>query len=370
MQRVAVPLPGAEYEVTIGRGLIDRLGSLCRAAGVSDPIALVVDGGLPAGWPRCAQAALEAAGYRVAVLAVPPGEASKSLAGLERLYRSFAAIPLDRGATVAALGGGMVGDLAGFAAATYLRGLAFVQIPTTLLAQVDASIGGKTAIDLPEGKNLVGAFHQPRLVVCDLDALADLPEEDFRAGLAEIVKNGVIADAELFAYLEGATGEILARAPAALERIVVRSCQIKADVVARDERESGWRAILNFGHTIGHAIEAVAGYGRYRHGEAVAIGMVGAAFLSERGNDWRRAETERLEALLHGLRLPTRLDPPLPEERLLEAARLDKKARGGEVRFVLARRFGEVEVTPVSEARVRAAVRALGAVPSDEDRSR
>lgn len=341
--------------------MIERLGECCRTAGIGGPVALVADAGVPERWRAAATRGLAQAGYAVEAIEVPAGEASKSLAQLERLYRRFAAIPLDRGSTVVALGGGMVGDLAGFAAATFLRGIALVQVPTTLLGQVDASVGGKTAIDLPEGKNLVGAFHQPRLVVCDLAPLHDLPDADFRAGLAEVVKYGVIADPDLFATLEEERAMIVARDLDTIARIVTRSCEIKSDIVARDERESDLRQMLNFGHTIGHAIEAATDYRAYRHGEAVAIGMVGAALLSEGMVAWGEAETARLRDLLAALGLPTRLREPLSVARLLDTARRDKKARGGSLRFVLARRLGEVEVRPVAEPAVRAVLVRLGA---------
>jgi 3-dehydroquinate synthase len=359
MREITVALPDRGYPILIGPGLLDSLGARVGEAGIRDTIALVRDSGLPAAYGERARASLEGAGFKVAPVTVPEGERSKSLAALQELYGAFAAAALDRGSAVVALGGGVVGDLAGFAAATYLRGIAFVQVPTTLLAQVDASVGGKTGIDLPAGKNLVGAFHQPRLVLADLGTLATLPETEFRSGLAEVVKYGVIADPELFAFLEGKREAVLGRRPEALERIVARSCEIKADIVTQDERESGLRAVLNYGHTVGHAVEAVAGYGRYLHGEAVAIGMAAAGALARAQGRLSAPDAERIEALLQALGLPVRLRAPLAAEALLAAMRLDKKARGGELRFVLARSIGEVELAAVPAEEVARALQAV-----------
>jgi 3-dehydroquinate synthase len=273
---------------------------------------------------------------------------------------------LDRRSVVVALGGGVIGDLAGFAAATYLRGLALIQVPTTLLAQVDASVGGKTAIDLPVGKNLVGAFHQPRLVVADVDTLRTLPPQELRSGLAEIVKYGMIADPALFELLEREADRILAGDPDLLTHLVVRSCEIKADVVRQDPDEQGLRAILNYGHTVGHALEAVLGYGVLPHGLAVAAGMSAAACLSARLGLLDASVAARQDALLSRLGLPTldllrdgaspaaweaataRAAPcSVPPAALLEAMQLDKKTVGGQLRFVLARDIGVVEVREV-----------------------
>lgn len=353
MRQITVPLRDRSYPILIGAGLLAALGERVRAAGIRGSLALVQDENVAPRYGEAARRSLEAAGYRVAPIVVPPGETSKSLSRLGELYAALSAAGLDRDSAVVALGGGVVGDLAGFAAATYLRGVPFVQVPTTLLAQVDASVGGKTAIDLPAGKNLAGAFHQPSLVLIDLETLATLPEPEYRSGLAEIVKYGVIADREFFEYLELNREPLLAHYPDRLEHVVARSCQIKADVVGVDERESGLRAILNYGHTVGHAIEAVAGYGAYLHGEAIAIGMAAAGRLSESAGWLPAADAARIERLLEGFGLPLRLREPLPEDALLAAMRLDKKSRGGELRFILAREIGRVELAPVSEAEVR-----------------
>jgi 3-dehydroquinate synthase len=237
-----------------------------------------------------------------------------------------------------------VGDLAGFAAATYLRGIAFVQAPTTLLAQVDSSVGGKVGVNLKAGKNLVGAFYQPRLVLCDLDTLKNLPSREYRAGLAEVIKYGIIYDARLFAKLERELPELLKRNPKTLAEIVARCCEIKAEVVGQDETEGGLRAILNFGHTIGHALEAISGYGKYLHGEAISIGQVAAAKLSRELLGLPSAEVERITELFQRAGLPTQVKLAAPQfSRLRAAMKLDKKVSAGEVTFVLAGKIGRVE---------------------------
>lgn len=311
--------------------------------------------------PR-AQQSLRASGFTVHTVTVPSGEGSKSVEQLARLWDAFAGAALDRGSAVVALGGGMMGDLAGFAAASYLRGIAFVQVPTTLLAQVDASVGGKTAIDLPAGKNLVGAFHQPRLVLIDLETLDSLPDREFRAGLAEVIKYGVIWDSALFEYLEANREALLRHQPDVLSEVIARCCDIKAAVVGQDERESGLRAILNYGHTIGHAVESVGGFESYLHGEAIAVGMVAAGWLSERLTGLDAASRERIRSLVEAYGLPVRALGPLSEEALMQSMLRDKKTRGGELRFVLAEAIGKVRSQAVSPDLAREALRVVAAV--------
>ncbi len=287
---------------------------------------------------------------------VPPGEGSKSLAGAARLYDALVGFKADRHTVIVALGGGVIGDLAGFVAATYARGLPLVMVPTTLLAQVDSSVGGKVGINHPDAKNIIGAFHQPVGVWIDTGTLDSLPVREVRCGLAEVVKYGVIMDAPFFADLERDARAILARDPRAFLHIVGRSCRLKAQVVIQDEREeSGIRAILNFGHTVGHAIEAVAGYGgEFQHGEAVAAGMVAESRLAERLGWIGPDATARLVRLLDRFGLPTSA-PGLDQERLLEAMSRDKKNRRGKIRFVLPRAIGRVETTDIpTEEDVRA----------------
>lgn len=336
------------YPIRIGSRLIPSAGEQLRQLGLSGSIALVQDSAVAPLYGDRLRASLEAARYRVHPVVVPSGEASKSLEQLALLYKAFSDAGLDRGSAVVTLGGGVVGDLGGFAAASYLRGIDFVQVPTTLLAQVDASVGGKTGIDLPSGKNLVGAFHQPRLVLVDLDTLATLPEREYVAGLAEVVKYGIIYDARFFEFLEVNRDAILGHQPHILESVIERCCEIKAEVVGQDERESGLRAILNYGHTIGHAVETVAGYGTYLHGEAIAIGIRAANWLSEQTVGLKAEDSARIEALLCRLGLPLRAAHPLPEEDLIQTMQRDKKARSGELRFVLAAEIGRVETRPVA----------------------
>jgi 3-dehydroquinate synthase len=282
-------------------------------------------------------------GREVALEVLPDGEAHKTLDTAARLFSALARLGAQRDAAVLALGGGVISDLAGFAASLWMRGIDFVAFPTTLLAQVDAAIGGKTAVNLPEGKNLVGTFHPPRAVLCDLETLATLPEREYRAGLAEVVKYAAIRDAEFFAWLEGSAEALLARDPAALLEAVRRSVAHKAEIVTRDEREQGERALLNFGHTFGHALEAAGGYRELLHGEAVAVGMRWAARLSERLGLAPGADTLRLERLLARLGLGLAA-PAHPPAVLSEYLRLDKKARSGRLRFILWRGVGRAFV--------------------------
>lgn len=340
---IQVKLGERAYPILIGRAL-PALATVEPAPGtkvllVSDAVVDALHGA------RVAQR-VQQRGLECVRAVVPAGEATKSLAWVEFLYGQAAAAGLDRACLVVALGGGMVGDLAGFVAATYLRGVAFVQVPTTLLAMVDSSVGGKTGINLPQGKNLVGAFYQPVEVDADLDLLQTLPQREYVSGLAEVVKYGVIWDAALFALLEQHAAELLTRQPDLLERVIARCCEIKAEVVAIDERENGPRAILNFGHTLGHALENVDGYGQWLHGEAVAIGMRYAARLSVLAKGFAAADADRLDALLRALGLP--LAPPAAKRPawpdLRQAMLADKKTLRKRPRFVLAEKLGAVAI--------------------------
>jgi 3-dehydroquinate synthase len=275
---------------------------------------------------------------------VPAGETAKSLRTVQFCYDELVVQHFERRSFIVALGGGVVGDLAGFVAATYLRGIPFVQVPTTLLAQVDSSVGGKVGVNLPAGKNLVGAFHQPKLVLCDLDTLATLPAREYRSGLAEVIKYGIIYDEALFARLERQMPALLKREAKTLAAVIARCCEIKAEVVHQDETESGLRAILNFGHTIGHALEAISNYGKYLHGEAISIGQVAAARLSVRRLGLPPAHLERITTLLQRAGLPTEMElGDHQRQSLLAAMKLDKKVSGGELKLVLARKIGEVQ---------------------------
>jgi 3-dehydroquinate synthase len=344
MKKVPVHLGERSYQIQIGTGLLERIGPWCVKLGLTGRCAIITDGHVAPRYAPAVTRSLARAGIQPTTVTIPTGEKAKSLRVVAQCYDALAAHRLERQSFVVALGGGVVGDLSGFVAATYLRGIPFVQIPTTLLAQVDSSVGGKTGVNLRAGKNLVGSFHQPRLVLCDLGTLATLHPREFRAGLAEIIKYGIIQDPALFRLLERQMPRVLARDPAILTRIIARSCAIKAEIVGQDETESGLRATLNFGHTIGHAIEATTGYGRFLHGEAIAIGQVLAAQLSSQLKGLPTGEVDRIRSLFQAAGLPVAIHVSGSlRQRLLEAMRHDKKVSGGEVKFVLARRIGKVE---------------------------
>jgi 3-dehydroquinate synthase len=357
MRTVDVPLGQRSYTIFIGQHILSELGGHCARLELGRNCAIISDTRVARRYGKTAIASLEGAGFNAVLLTVPPGETSKSLKVVEHCYGQLARHRLERKSFIVALGGGVVGDLAGFVAATYLRGIPFVQAPTSLLAQVDSSVGGKVGVNLKAGKNLVGAFYQPRFVLCDLATLATLSAREYRAGLAEVIKYGIIYDDALFAQLERDLPLLLKRDSEVLAAVVARCCQIKAEVVQQDEMETGLRAILNFGHTIGHAIEAISGYGKYLHGEAISIGQVAAAKLSVRASGLPSEDAGRIERIFARAGLPTAIKLPATRQRaLIEAMRLDKKVSGGEIKFVLARRIGQVEpgckITPewISEA--------------------
>ncbi len=343
MAIVNVPLGNRSYPIRIVPGLIQQLGPWCRRQKLGQRCALISDTHVAPRYAAAAQRSLKQAGFDAVLLTVPAGETAKSLKSVQACYDRLAAHRLERNSFIVALGGGVVGDLAGFVAATYLRGVPFVQVPTTLLAQVDSSVGGKVGVNLAAGKNLVGAFHQPRFVLCDLDTLNTLPEREFRAGLAEVIKYGIIHDAKLFARLERDLPKILQREPKTLAAVIARCCEIKAEVVGQDETEGGLRAILNFGHTIGHAIENISGYGTFLHGEAISIGQMAAAELSASVLGLTGREVERIRNLFQRAGLPTQMKlNPAVRKKLFAAMSRDKKVSGGEVKFVLAERIGKV----------------------------
>jgi 3-dehydroquinate synthase len=344
MRAVKVSLGDRSYTILIGEGLLPALGRECSALGLGRRCAVISDRHVAPRFGRAAQRSLSQAGFEPVLITVPAGEPAKSLKSLKTCYNHLAHHRLERKSFIVALGGGVVGDLAGFVAATYLRGIAFIQVPTTLLAQVDSSVGGKVGVNLKAGKNLVGAFYQPRLVLCDLDTLKTLPSREFRAGLAEVIKYGIIYDAALFEQLERELPQLLKRDPKTLARVVARCCEIKAEVVGHDETESGLRAILNFGHTIGHALEAISGYGTYLHGEAISIGQVAAARLSAELLGLPARDIERITTLFQRASLPTQLElGPSRLKKLRAAMTLDKKVAGGEIKFVLAAGIGRVK---------------------------
>ncbi|MBT5705502.1 MAG: 3-dehydroquinate synthase, partial [Verrucomicrobia bacterium] len=301
---------------------------------------------------------LKRAGFDASLYTVPAGESSKNLKQVQAGYDHLASLRLERGSFVVALGGGVVGDLAGFLAASYLRGIDFVQVPTTLLSQVDSSVGGKVGVNLKAGKNLVGAFYQPKLVLCDLDVLKTLPVREFRAGMAEVIKYGIIYDARLFSLIEKQHTKILKQDSVLMSRIVARSCQIKANVVEEDEKEGGLRAILNYGHTIGHGLEAITRYGEYLHGEAISIGQIAAAHLSDHYLGLGQKSVDRIRSLFKVIGLPVSVKLSAGQERkLFQAMRMDKKVSGGEVKFVLADRIGKVSIgQSVEDSAIRKAL--------------
>ena len=339
--KIKVDLGARSYEIRIGEGALAQTGALCRELELGPSALIVSDSHVDPLYGAALEAALRSAGFQAGRVAVPAGESSKAEAMLFRLYDEALDRGLDRRAFIVALGGGVVGDLAGYLAASYLRGLRHVQVPTSLLAMVDSSVGGKTGINLPRGKNLVGAFHQPVLVVADLSTLRSLPPREYTAGLAEVVKYGVIRDAAFFDKLEKNVAGLRAGEPALLEDVIAHCCRIKAEVVRLDERERSLRAILNFGHTLGHAVEQVTGYGTYLHGEAVSLGMAFAARLSCRLSKFPPAEADRVVALLRALGLPVER-PGLDWAAVRRAMTLDKKTQDRVLKFVLAERIGAV----------------------------
>jgi 3-dehydroquinate synthase len=343
VRTVQVPLGSRSYQIKIGPKLLPRLGEECRRLKMGVRCAVITDAKVGPLYAKVALNSLKLAGFEPVLITVPAGETAKSLANVQRCYDQLAANRLERKSFIIALGGGVVGDLAGFVAATYLRGIPFVQVPTTLLAQVDSSVGGKTGVNLKAGKNLVGAFYQPRLVLCDLDTMKTLPAREFRAGLAEVIKYGIIYDAPLFQRLERDLPKLLRKQPSVLEPVIARCCAIKADVVGQDETESGLRAILNFGHTIGHALEAISAYGKYLHGEAISIGQVAAAQLSRALTGLPTDHAFRITTLFQRAGLPISVKLTTAQRKgLFAAMRLDKKVSAGEVKFVLAQRIGKV----------------------------
>jgi 3-dehydroquinate synthase len=343
MHTLTVDLGPRSYPIHIGPGLLPRVGEWLAAAITGRRALVVTHPNIDDLYGTTLRDGLAAAGFTLATHQVPQGESSKCVDEFMGIQDALFAFGADRGTAVVALGGGVIGDLAGFAASTYMRGVPYVQVPTTLLSQVDSSVGGKTAINHPGAKNIIGAFYQPVMVVADTDTLHTLERRELLAGLAEVVKYGVIRDADLFARLEADLDGLLSLDPQLLAPVIHRCCAIKAEVVAQDEREGGLRAILNFGHTFGHAVEALSGYGTVLHGEAVAIGMVAAARLAERLTLCPAGLAERLRALLDRAGLPTDY-PRLPKSDFLATIGHDKKAVEGMPRYVLPREMGRVEV--------------------------
>lgn len=348
---IRVELGARSYDISIERGILSSVGKRMSLLGLKGKAAIVTNPRVGKLYGEAVSASLRSAGFEAIAITVPDGEEYKTIEVASTIYDGLIKHRMERSSAIVALGGGVIGDMAGFVAATYLRGVPFVQVPTTLLSQVDSSVGGKTGVNHPSGKNLIGAFYQPKAVFIDPDVLRTLDERELRAGLAEVIKYGVIWDEGFFSFLEENSEGLLSLNDVIIKAIE-RSCSIKAEVVGADETESNLRAILNFGHTFGHAIESLSGYGNFRHGEAVAIGMVLASRFSARAGLCKDADAERIKALIGMMKLPTG-PPAIKTGDWIAAMRLDKKVEGARLRFVLVNSIGRVILKEVNEAELR-----------------
>jgi 3-dehydroquinate synthase len=344
---IKVNLPQQSYEIAIASGGLEKLGEYMAGLKLGKKVQVVSNPTVFQHYGERAINSIKSAGFDVTTCILPDGESYKNLESIEKIYNAALENRLERSSTMVALGGGVIGDMTGFAAATWLRGINFVQVPTTLLAMVDSSIGGKTGVNHPKGKNLIGAFYQPQFVLIDPEVLQTLPVREFRAGMAEVIKYGVIWDAKFFASMEASPrlDEMNCISAELLNTILMSSCQAKADVVGKDEKEAGLRAILNYGHTIGHAVESLTGYTQVIHGEAVGIGMVAAGHIATELGMWTIEDTQRQNALIAKAGLPTKLPSGLDIEAIIDSLQLDKKVKAGKVRFVLPTQMGVVTVT-------------------------
>ena len=351
-----VNLGDRSYPIYVGAGILDSLGQRLREAGLAGKVAVVTNPTVAQLYLDAVHGSLDYAGFEVVPILVPDGEEHKTFKSLTTIYDRLIAERCERKSSVLALGGGVIGDLAGFAAATYLRGVPYVQVPTTLLAQVDSSVGGKTGVNHDNGKNLIGAFYQPKLVLIDVNVLASLPRRELLAGLAEVIKYGIIEDPQLFRDVEKKLTKIVALDRELLEQIIVTSCSIKARIVEMDEREENQRAVLNFGHTIGHALEAATNYQRFLHGEAVAVGMVKAAMLSMQHGFCDQQSFERILKIITEAGLPSEIPAGLSLQSVIEAIQLDKKAAEGKIKFVMSEGIGKTRFHWLSPREVLAAL--------------
>jgi len=359
MNTLTVGLGDRSYPIHIGVNAAETLGEELKRIEVKGIVAVCTDSNVAGLYGQAIKESIEASGLRAVLCVMPAGEESKRLARVEEFCGMLLEAGLDRSSVRVALGGGVPGAVAGYPAASFMRGIRFIQIPTTVLAQVDSSVGGKTGVNHPLGKNTIGAFHQPSSVIIDMAMLKTLPDRELRAGLAEVIKHGMIADLELFEFLEASAVALLAKEPAALEHVVRRSCEIKSGVVAKDEKETGIRAILNYGHTFGHGIESVTGYGVYLHGEGVAMGMHAAAVLSRDLGLIGADVVKRQRACIEALGLPVRW-PELPVDETLGFMKKDKKVRAGQMKFVVVEGIGRAALrTDVTETQARAALVAV-----------
>lgn len=360
MPNITVDLPQDSYQIAIAPNSLSQLGSQMQQLNLGKKVLVISNPEIFGHYGDTCLKSLESAGFETYTHLITAGEEHKHLQSIQKVYDTALTNHLERSSTFVALGGGVIGDMTGFSAATWLRGVNFVQVPTSLLAIVDASVGGKTGVNHPQGKNLIGAFYQPKLVVIDPNLLKTLPPREFRAGMAEVIKYGVIWDEDLFTKLEHHqdlntlenVGDTL------LETIVTRSCQAKAEVVGQDEKESGIRAILNYGHTIGHAVESLTNYKQFVHGEAVAIGMVAAGKIAIEMGLWTQEEAKRQDALITKTGLPTDIPDSIATEDILKAIQSDKKVKAGKVRFILPTRIGKVIITDKVTAEI--IIKALG----------
>jgi 3-dehydroquinate synthase len=364
MERIKLNLAERSYEVLVGKNLLGEAGRLVRDLGIKGRVMVVTNPTVARWYREPLVQSLVAAGYPVEVVEIPDGEEYKSFDQANLIYDRLAELQYDRKSVLVALGGGVVGDLTGFVAATYMRGVKFIQIPTTLLAQVDSSIGGKVAVNHPKGKNLIGAFYQPALVISDVNTLTTLPERELSSGMAEVVKHGLIMDENYYQFIIGELKSIREVNPEIMAWVVTGSCKIKAEVVEADETENGLRAILNFGHTLGHACESITNYSCYKHGEAVALGMLAAVKIARRVNllDDRNLESSLLR-VMQELNLPAAI-PGLAVQDLIHRIYLDKKVEYGKIRWVMPKRTGEVVVaSEIPETVVREVLVELGSKP-------
>jgi 3-dehydroquinate synthase len=360
MKTLEVDLGNRSYPIHIGSDLIDQseLFSACKKA---TSVYIVTNTTVAPLYAERLTKTLEKLDKPVRTIILPDGESYKDWKNLQLIFDDLLKFGADRQAMLVALGGGVIGDMTGFAAASFMRGIRFIQVPTTLLAQVDSSVGGKTGINHPLGKNMIGAFHQPAAVIADLNTLKTLPARELSAGLAEVVKHGAIADAEFLNWIEANAQALLECDTTAMAHAVLRSCEIKSAVVSADEREGGIRATLNFGHTFGHAIEAGMGYGAWLHGEAVACGMVMGADLSRRLNFITQDEVNRLTKIIQSMNLPTN-PPKFGAQRFMELMQVDKKTEGGQIRYVVLEKIGKAQIKSVPDSQVIETLTATGAV--------
>lgn len=352
MKKNRVELGERSYDICIGSKILEKIGSKLKSLSTSPKTAIISNPTVYSLYGKEVLNSIKSSGFDVISVIIPDGERYKDISIVQKIYGELLRHRLDRKSTLIALGGGVIGDITGFVASTYMRGIDYIQIPTTLLAQVDSSVGGKTGVNHKLGKNMIGTFYQPKLVWIDIDTLKTLPQKEFFAGFAEVIKYGVIWDAKLFAFLENNRDKILRLDKKSLTHIIKRSCEIKAEVVSKDEREVGLRAILNYGHTIGHAIETETGYKKYLHGEALAIGMLIEAKIAESLKLLKEKTVQRIKSLIESYGLPTKIPVRINRNTLLASMQLDKKAVAGELKFILPERIGKVRIQKGIEGKI------------------